>query len=396
MELLQKILQLAATHFDDVVGIRRHLHRFPELSYEESNTSAYIQEQLRCMDIPFKTGFVTNGIVGVIEGRNPGKRTVALRADMDALPVSELNDIPFKSENPGIMHACGHDLHMAALLGAAIILQNLREKFEGTVLLVFQPAEEKLPGGASLMIAEGAFEGYSPYLIIGQHGFPSLKTGFVGYKPGTYMASSDEIYITIKGKGGHGAVPHQLVDPVIITAHIIIALQQIVSRNANAAIPSVLTFGKVVAAGATNVVPAEVNIEGTFRTMNEPWRKEAHEKITRMATLIAESMGGSCEVKIVHGYPVLENHIPFTMKAIHYSRQLLGDNQVMDLDIRMTSEDFAYYSHHFPAVFYRFGTCDEQEKFSSPLHSGSYMADESSLRTAMSNMAWLAVSFLNE
>jgi amidohydrolase len=396
MELLQKILQLATTHFDDVVGIRRHLHRFPELSYEESNTSAYIQEQLRCLNIPFKTGFVTNGVVGIIEGKNPQKRIVALRADMDALPVSEINEIPFKSENPGIMHACGHDMHMAALLGAAIILQNLKELFEGTILLIFQPAEEKLPGGASLMIAEGAFDGYSPYLIIGQHVLPGLKTGTVGYRPGIYMASSDEIYITVIGKGGHGAVPHQLVDPVLIASHIIVALQQIVSRNANAAIPSVLSFGKVIAPGATNVVPAEVNIEGTFRTMNEPWRKEAHEKITKMATLIAESMGGSCEVKIVHGYPVLENNIPFTQRAVQYSKQLLGDNHVAEMDIRMTSDDFAYYSQYFPSVFYRFGTTDEEEKYTSPVHSGSYIADENSLHTAISNLAWLAYSFLSE
>lgn len=396
MDIRQKVEKLAETHFEDVVGIRRHIHRFPELSYEETNTSAYIQEQLRCLNIPFNTGFVKNGVVGTIEGRNPGKRIIALRAEMDALPITEKNEIPFKSEYPGKMHACGHDMHMAALLGTSMILQELRQEFEGTVLLVFQPAEEKLPGGAGLMIREGAFEGRTPQLIIAQHVLPGLKTGTVGYRPGVYMASSDEIYLRVKGKGGHGAVPHQLVDPVLITAHIIIALQQIVSRNANAAIPSVLSFGKVEAQGATNVVPAEVSVEGTFRTMNEPWRREAHEKITRIATLTAEGMGGSCEVKIVHGYPVLHNHVQYTHKAILYSKQLLGDEKVIDMDLRMTSDDFAYFSQHFPAIFYRFGTTDPNEKFTSPVHSPTYMADEQALQTAMTNLTWLTVSFLNE
>jgi amidohydrolase len=396
MDLRQKILQQAEAHLEDVVGIRRHIHRFPELSYEETNTSAYIQEQLRCIGIPFKAGYVKNGIVGNIAGRNPGKRTVALRAEMDALPINEKNDIPFKSENPGIMHACGHDMHMAALLGAGMILHTLREEFEGTVLLVFQPAEEILPGGASLMIGEGAFEDITPQLIIGQHVLPGLQTGMIGYRPGVFMASSDEIYITVKGKGGHGAVPHQLVDPVLIAAHIIVALQQIVSRNANAAIPSVLSFGKVEANGTTNVIPAEVRIEGTFRTMNESWRREAHERINRLTTLTAESMGGSCEVKIKHGYPVLENHVQYTNKAIQFSRQLLGDDKVVEIELRMTSDDFAYYSQHFPAVFYRFGTTDTGEKFTSPVHSPTFMANEKALQTAMGNLSWLAVSFLNE
>ncbi len=396
MDIRQKILQQAAAYFEDVVGIRRHIHRFPELSYEEFKTSAYIQEQLNCLGIPFKTGYVKNGVIGMIEGKNPKQRIIALRAEMDALPIAEKNEIPFKSENPGKMHACGHDMHMAALLGAARIIHSYHEEFEGSVLLIFQPAEEKLPGGASLLISEGAFADTKPDLIIGQHVLSGLKTGTVGYRPGVYMASSDEIYITVKGKGGHGAVPHQLVDPVLISAHIIVALQQIVSRNANAAVPSVLSFGKVDAKGITNVIPSEVTIEGTFRTMNEPWRKEAHEKITKMASLIAEGMGGSCDVTIKHGYPVLENHARYTEKAIRLSRELLGAEHVMDMDLRMTSDDFAYYSQYIPSIFYRFGTTDPEEKYMSPVHSAAYMADERSLITAMSNLAWLTLSFLKE
>jgi amidohydrolase len=396
MDLADKIRQLAEEYYHDVVGIRRHLHRFPELSFEEFSTSAYVQEQLRILDIPYQAGYVKTGVIGSIEGSNPEKRIIALRADMDALPITEMNVIPFKSENPGRMHACGHDMHMAALLGAARILQKLREDFQGTVLLVFQPAEEKLPGGANLMIQEKAFEGRLPDLIIGQHVMPGLGTGTIGYKSGVYMASSDEIYLTVKGKGGHAAVPHQLVDPVVIAAHIIIALQQIVSRNANAAIPSVLSFGKIEATGATNVIPAEVKIEGTFRTMNEPWRKEAHEKISRLAKATAEGMGGTCEVNILYGYPVLENHPAYTGKAAGFSKQLLGDDQVVNLELRMTSEDFAYYAQHFPAVFCRFGTTDPQGQFSEPLHSPAFMADEKALITAMSNLAWLTWSFLQE
>jgi len=314
---------------------------------------------------------------------------------MDALPITEKNDIAFASENQGIMHACGHDLHMAALIGTAIILNSLRNEFEGTVLLIFQPAEEKLPGGAQMMLCDGAFKNRDPYVIIGQHGFPGIASGKVGYKPGIYMASSDELYIKIKGKGGYAATSHNLIDPVLISAHIIVALQQIVSRNADTAIPSVLSFGKIDAQGATNVIPSEVTLEGTFRTMNEPWRAEAHEKIRNLASSTAESMGGSCEINIVKGYPVLENNVQYTLKAAQYSRQLLGNDNVINLDLRMTSEDFACYAQQFPAVFYRFGTTDANGKYAEPLHSGTYMADERSLVTAMANLSWLAISFLN-
>jgi amidohydrolase len=399
MDLRQKIKRLAAAHYDDVVGIRRHIHRFPELSYEEYKTSAYIQEQLRSIGIPFKSGYLKNGIVAIIEGKKAtrkayAQRVVALRAEMDALPIVEKNDIPFKSENHRKMHACGHDMHMAALLGTGMILNELRASVKGTVMLIFQPAEEKLPGGADQMIREGIFADLKPSLVIGQHVLPGMYTGNVGYRPGVYMASSDEIYLNVKGKGGHGGVPHQMIDPVLITAHIIVALQQVVSRNANAATPTVLSFGKIHAPGTTNVVPDEVFVEGTFRTMNETWRREAHERIVKIAGSIASGMGGSCEVTITHGYPVLENNEAYTQRAKEYSRQLLGDDKVLDMDLRMTSDDFAYYSQQFPAVFYRFGTTDAENKFLSPVHTAHYMADEKSLETAMANLAWLTISFL--
>ncbi|HJZ39254.1 MAG TPA: M20 family metallopeptidase [Bacteroidales bacterium] len=396
MEIKLKIQQLAEGFFNEVSGIRQHIHRHPELSFQEFETSAYIQEQLRRAGIPFKTGFVKTGILGIIEGRKPARRVIALRAELDALPIEEQNNIPYKSEYTGRMHACGHDMHMASLLGAAKILQSLKDEFDGTVLLIFQPGEEKLPGGASLMLSEGVFNDLTPELIIGQHVLPGLESGKVGYRPGMYMASADEIYITVNGRGGHGATPHQVVDPVLIAAQIIVSLQQIVSRNANPAIPSVLSFGKLEAAGATNVIPPKVNIEGTFRTMHEPWRAEAHARITGLARSLAEGMGGTCEIRIVKGYPVLTNDEILTRKAAEYSAQLLGEDNVVNLDLRMTSDDFAWFSQKIPGVFYRFGIMDAAGKFNSPVHSPTFMADEGALKTAMSNLAWLAFEFLGE
>ena len=396
IHLREKIKQLAEQHFKDIVEIRRHIHQHPELSFEEVETSLYIQEQLNSTGIPFKKGFVGTGIAGWINGRTEKGMTVALRADMDGLPVHEKNDLPYKSQNEGKMHACGHDLHMSALLGASRILHSLRDEFDGKILLIFQPAEEKLPGGANMMLQEGVFDDGLPDVIIGQHVMPLLETGKIGYRPGKYMASTDEIYLTVRGSGGHAAMPWQLTDPVLIAAHIIIALQQIVSRLANPAIPSVLSFGRVEALGATNIIPSEVKMAGTFRTMNEVWRREAHEKITQIAKSIAAGMGGDCEVDILHGYPVLFNHEEYTRRAVSYSQKLLGEKNVVDLELRMTAEDFAYFAEKIPGVFYRFGITDAEGKFSSPLHSSGFMADEEALVTAMANMAYLALCFLKD
>jgi len=396
MDTKQEIRHLAQRFFEETVAIRRHFHQYPELSFEEFGTSDFIQQKLTALGIPFRNGIVKTGIIGRLEGRNPLKRTVALRADMDALPVQEKNNLPFRSVHTGKMHACGHDLHMSVLLGTAMILKQLKDSFEGTILLVFQPGEEKIPGGANLMIKEGVFDGQPPDLFIGHHGLPGLPAGTVGFLPGVIMASSDEIYLTVKGKGGHAAMPHQLVDSVLISAHVIVALQQLVSRMANPFIPTVLSFGKVDAPGATNIIPDEVKIAGTFRTMNEQWREHAHRLIADTARSVAQSMGGDCEIDILKGYPVLENHPEFTRRARAYSSELLGEENILPIERRMTSEDFAYYSIRFPAVFYRFGTTDKEKLYTAPLHSPHYMADESGMLTAMANMAWLAVSFLNE
>ncbi len=394
MDLKTKIEKLAHQYFPEVVDIRRHIHQHPELSFEEYKTSEFVCGKLEEYGISYKKGFVKTGIVGTIKGKNPDKKIVALRADMDALPVDEQNEVSYKSVNSGVMHACGHDVHTSSLLGTARILNELRDEWEGTVLLIFQPGEEKLPGGAKLMMEEGALDNPRPDLIIGQHVMPLLEAGKVGFRPGMYMASTDEIYMTVKGSGGHAAMPHQLVDPVLIASHIIVALQQIVSRHANTLVPSVLSFGRVEAKGATNVIPNEVKIEGTFRTLNESWRINAHKKIVKMAQSIAEGMGGSCDVNIKGGYPFLVNDEETTNRSIEFARDILGDSNVVNLDIRMTAEDFAYFSQKYPSTFYRLGVMDKKGTKNSSLHTSTFDVDESALETGMKTMAWLAVSLL--
>ena len=393
--LKSKILERAASLMPDAIAVRRHLHAHPELSYHEVETARFVAEQLSKTGVEFQTGIADNGIVALVKGKNPNKKTVALRGDMDALPITEANDVPYKSTNNGVMHACGHDAHTSSLLGALRILQETREHWEGTVKCIFQPAEEKLPGGASLMIAEGVLQNPRPEAIIGQHVYPVLEAGKVGFKPGIYMASADELYVTVKGKGGHGAMPQDCIDTIVITAQIISALQLVVSRYANPAIPSVLTFGKINSeGGATNVIPSVVRLEGTFRTLDESWRAAAHERMKKIAESIAEGMGGSCDFRIERGYPVLYNDEPLTVRAKQYAIDLLGPDRVVDLPLRMTSEDFAYYSHEIPGCFYRLGTRNEGRGITSALHTPTFDLDETSLETGMALMAWLAVKEL--
>ena len=336
--LKDKIKNLAQAYHADVIKMRRYLHENPELSYEEVETGKFVADKLKEFGIPFVHGVADNGVVGLIEGRNPHKKVVALRADMDALPIKEANDVPYKSKKEGIMHACGHDAHTSSLLGAAKILNGIKDDFEGTIKLIFQPAEEKTPGGASIMIKEGVLENPKPLSIIGQHVHPPLEAGKVGLKGGIYMASSDELYLTIKGKGGHGAMPQECIDPILIAAHIITALQQIVSRHADPSVPTVLTLGKINSkGGATNVIPDEVRIEGTFRTLNETWRNEAKRRMKKMAEGIAEAMGGECIFTIEHGYPVLFNDEALTKQVKGFMIEYAGAENVMDLPMRMTS-----------------------------------------------------------
>lgn len=395
MELKQRIKKLAEENFKEIQEIRHHLHANPELSFEEHNTSKFISDTLTKWGIPHQKDVADTGIVVLIEGKNPSKKVTALRADIDALPIKEQNDVPYKSTNEGVMHACGHDVHTSSLLGTAKILNDCKEDFEGTFKLIFQPGEEKIPGGASLMIKEGVLKNPDADNIIGQHVMPLIPVGKVGFRSGMYMASADEIYVTVKGKGGHGAMPEFNVDPVLITSHIIVALQQIISRNASPKIPSVLSFGKVIAEGATNVIPNEVYVEGTFRTLNEDWRASAHEKMKKMAEGIAESMGGTCEFEIRKGYPFLTNEPELTERAKQNAIEFLGKENVLDLDIWMAAEDFSYYSHEVDACFYRLGVRNEEKGITSSVHTPTFNIDEQALETGMGLMSWLAIQEIN-
>ena len=389
----QKIQDLAAQIFNEVVGYRHHIHANPELSFKEFQTSLFIKEKLTAWGIEY-IDMANTGVVGLIKGAIPSDKVIALRADMDALPIHEANDKPYRSKNHGVMHACGHDVHSSSLLGTAYILSQLKEEFAGTIKLVFQPAEELLPGGASIMIKEGVLENPKPSAIVGQHVMPMIETGKVGFRSGIYMASTDELYVTVTGKGGHGAQPHQNIDPVLITAHIIVALQQIVSRNADPRLPSVLSFGKVNANGATNIIPNEVKLEGTFRTLNEEWRNEAHKLMKKMAEGIAESMGGSCDFDIHRGYPFLINEEKLTANARTFAEDYLGVENVIDLDIWMAAEDFAYYSQVTDACFYRLGTGNAAKGTTYSVHTPNFDIDEDALRTSTGLMAYIALKQL--
>lgn len=395
-ELIAEIKRLAADYHQEIISIRRQIHANPELAFEEYETAALVSKFLKSQNIPHETQVAKTGVVGLIKGKNPDKRTIALRADMDALPIFEKNEIDYKSMNQGKMHACGHDVHTSSLLGAAKILNSLRDQFEGTIKLIFQPSEEKYPGGAKIMIEEGVLENPAPSSILGQHVFPELDAGKVGMKSGKYMASTDEIFITVKGKGGHGAIPHKNVDPVLIAAHLIVALQQIVSRNADPAMPTVLSFGRVMAEGQTNIIPDEVKLEGIMRTFDENWRASIKTKIHSLTESLTASMGGSCEVFIDQGYPFLVNDPITTEKARENAIDYLGKENVVELNLRTTAEDFAYFSQKIPGCFYRLGTRNESAGITSNLHTATFNVDEESLKTGMGMMAWLAICELSE
>lgn len=389
--MVEKIQSLAKDYLEEIISIRRHIHAHPELSFHEKETAAFVVQQLNAWGISAQSGIGGHGICAFIEGKNPSSRLYALRADMDALPIEEKNDAVYKSKKPGVMHACGHDVHTASLLGAAKILKALHSEWEGTVQLIFQPAEEVLPGGASLMIKEGVFSKQMPEGIFGQHVFPELTAGKVGFRKGPYMASTDEIYITITGKGGHGAKPDQVIDPVLISAHLLVALQQVVSRWANPQMPTVLSFGKIHAHGATNIIPTEIKLEGTFRTFDESWRYEAHNRMKKLAIGLVEGMGATIDFRIEVGYPVVFNNPELTEKAIQLSKEFLGDANVVPLDMRTTAEDFAYYSQLLKGCFYRLGTAADNGIHSFPVHHPQFDINENALLTGMGLMAWLAI-----
>jgi len=393
--MIEKIKHLAKRHAPSFIEIRHHLHAHPELSYKEFETSKYIQQKLATIGIPFEIK-ATTGVIGLIKGKNPDKKVIALRADIDALPIKEENSINYKSQNEGVMHACGHDVHTTCLLGAAQILHDLKTEWEGTVKLIFQPGEEKNPGGASLLIKEGVLENPKPSSIFGLHVHPSLAIGKLSFRSGKVMASADELYFTIRGKGGHAASPHLCIDPILIASNLILSLQQIVSRNNNPHNPSVLSITAIEGGSTTNVIPNEVKLKGTFRAMNEEWRFRAHELIRTLSTDLVRSMGGEIDLDIDVGYPSVYNNEALTESSKRKAEEYMGKANVEETESRMGAEDFGYYTQHIPGCFYRLGVMNKEKGIVSGVHTPTFNIDEGAIEIGMGMMAWLGVSTQQE
>jgi hippurate hydrolase len=391
IELLRKA---ASEGLPEWQRIRQHIHQHPELSFEEHQTAAFVSEQLKAWGIEHQTGIAGTGIVGVLEGGLPGNKCIAVRAELDALPIIEANDAPYKSKNEGVMHACGHDVHTTCLLGVLRILAANKDKWGGKVKFIFQPGEEQHPGGGSLMIAEGVLRNPDVDAILGLHVYPHLPAGTVGFRRGQYMASTDEIHITIHGKGGHAALPHQTIDPIAISAQVITALQQVVSRKSNPVSPSVLSFGKIAGGTVNNVIPDKVELSGTLRTMDEKWRLRAHELIKDIVNNICEAFEARAEIDIPQGYPSLYNDPALTAAAEDWAKEYLGAEQVRLLDLRMTADDFAFYSHQVPGCFFRIGTNRNGEQFTASVHNPHFDIDESAMVTAIGTMSWILLNAL--
>jgi amidohydrolase len=389
--LKDSVKSLAKQYADEFINVRHHLHAHPELSYQEFETSKFVQQKLSTLGIPFDVIGQT-GVIGLLQGKNPNKKVIALRADMDALPIREENNVPYKSRNEGVMHACGHDVHTSCLLGAAKILSELKDQWEGTIKLIFQPGEERNPGGASILIKEGALENPKPEAIFGLHVHPHLEVGNLSFREGKVMASADEIYITIKGPGGHAAAPHLTVDTILVASHLVVALQQIVSRNKSPFNPSVLSICSFQGGHTTNVIPSEVKLMGTFRAMDEDWRKKAHVLIRKQCTELADSMGASIDVHIDIGYPSVYNNESLHEKAITLAADFAGNSHIQTTELRMGAEDFGYYSQVIPGCFFRLGVGNVKKGISSGVHTPTFNIDESAIEVGMGIMAWLGAS----
>ena len=400
MSVIDHIKQLAHRYFDEVVSFRRHLHQNPELSFEEFKTSEFVCSVLDKYQINYVKGIVKTGIIAIIEGKNPSKKTILLRADLDALPIEEKNNVAYKSQNLGVMHACGHDAHTASVLGTAIILNQLKNEFEGTVKIMFQPGEEVLPGGSSLMIKEGVLQNPKVDVAIAQHVFPSMEVGKVGFREGMYMASTDELHITITGKGGHAAMAGDYNNPLVVASHIITEIEKQfpfvidtegVARNTQNNIPTVIAFGKIEGKGATNVIPESVYLAGTFRTMDEAWRKEVKTKITDIINSVCAKYNTKADINIIDGYPFLTNDVETTKHCKQAAIEYLGKENVEDLPLRMTAEDFAYITQQVPSCFYRLGTGNKEKGISSGVHTSTFDIDEKALEIASGLMAWMVL-----
>ncbi|MCL4283153.1 MAG: amidohydrolase [Flavobacteriales bacterium] len=389
---VEQVRALVQAQHLDTIAIRRHLHARPELSFQEHETAAYIADRLRSWGVEVRTGIAGTGVVGVLRGSGDGP-CVCLRADIDALPIQELADVPFRSQVPGVMHACGHDVHTAMVLAAGRILHGLRGAWPGTVLLLFQPGEEKIPGGASLVLKEGALADPAPAAILGQHVTPELEVGKVGFHAGPFMASSDELYLTVKGRGGHAAQPDKLVDPILIAARLLLALKEEFEAWRGDR-PLVLAFGRLVADGATNVVPDEVHIAGTLRTFDERLRAEVHAWLPQRAGEFCVALGGACHTEVRHGYPVLVNHDDLTNRIRMAAVEFLGADNVVDMPRRMGSEDFAFYSQVMPASFHRLGTGNPRKGPAPGLHTPHLVIPEEAMAIGAGLMVWGALKEL--
>jgi hippurate hydrolase len=389
--MIEKIKQLSAKYASEFITIRQHLHANPELSYQEFETSKFVQAKLKEFGIPYEIK-ATTGVVGMIKGKNPDSRIIAIRADMDALPILEENDVPYKSKNTGVMHACGHDVHTTCLLGASKILNELKSEWEGTIKLIFQPGEEKNPGGASYMIKEGVLENPKPSGIIAMHVHTGMPVGKLSFRGGKVMASADELYFTIKGKGGHAASPHLCVDPIIIASQLIISLQQIVSRNSNPFNPSVLSITSIHGGSTTNVIPGEVKLMGTFRAMDEKWRFEAHELIKKISFDLVTGMGAELDLHIDVGYPAVINNDQLSNVASSFASEYAGKENIEETELRMGAEDFGYYAQQRPACFYRVGVMNKEKGIISGVHTPTFNIDENAIEVGMGMMVWLGVS----
>ncbi|MBK7148601.1 MAG: amidohydrolase [Bacteroidetes bacterium] len=385
--LQQKIQQLSEKYFPRVIALRRQLHAHPELSWAETETSKLVAQELMRCGIEVQTRVAKNGVVGLLKGKNPEARCLALRADMDALPITEENEVDYCSQNAGVMHACGHDVHTANLLGAAMILSELKDELEGTIKFIFQPSEEKIPSGAEAMIQAGVLENPKVDKIFGLHVSPEIEAGQFGFCPGKFMASSDEIYLTVHGKGGHAARPEELKNPLLIAAEILLELRML----SNPQVPVVLSFGKIEGKGATNVVPDKVEIAGTLRCFDEQLRTQLHQQIAFLCERVTEKYHTHVDIHILKGYPVLLNHTETTRQAKEQAIAYLGTKQVLDIPSRMGSEDFAYYTHQVPACFYRLGVGNKKKGITAGLHTATFNVDEDALKESIGLMSWLAM-----
>ena len=389
--LKDKIKALSTENAGGFIAIRQHLHAHPELSYKEFETSKFVQSKLTEWGIPFSV-MAETGVVGIIQGKNPNKRVVALRGDMDALPILEENDVAYKSQTPGVMHACGHDVHTTCLLGAAKILNELKNEWEGTVKIIFQPGEEKNPGGASLMIRDGVLKNPTPQSIIALHVHPGLNIGKLSFRKGRVMASADEIYITVKSKGGHAAQPQLTADTILIASQLIVSLQQIISRNNNPFSPSVLSICSFQGGFTTNVIPSEVKLMGTFRAMDETWRFKAHDLIRKQTKGLVEAMGAEVDIHIDVGYPTVDNNPALTENAWQLANEYMGSENVFETELRMGAEDFGYYTQQVPGCFFRLGVRNEEEGIIHNVHTPKFNIDEHAIETGIGVMAWLGAS----